>query len=69
MSSELIEDVEDEAGASVMLAMTVHKCAFLSINDTRDSVAFCLIPSPEGIRHAKAIENALAEWRRFVSEE
>ena len=78
MSSELIEDVDDDHGTCVLLTMNVYNHAFLNVcednenssNDLERGVgSFHLAPDTGGLALAEKIEAGLREWRRHVTED
>lgn len=78
MSSDLIEDIEDKKGASIMLAMKASGHAILTIMEENDIhyemggeklvADFRLPPTEDGIRLAEKIIAGLVEWQRVAKE-
>ena len=71
MSSDLLEDVEDANGTSVMLTMNASGHATLTLMEDDNAhhpqeVDFALPPTEEGIRLAEKIEQALRFWREHI---
>lgn len=73
MSAELIEDVKDDRGVSVGLAMSAKGFATLTLYGPEDHepdiemVSLRLPPNADGLRNAEAIEGALRAWREAVA--
>lgn len=63
MSTELIEDLEDDNEVSVGLEMNAWTHAWLCLGSDNDWVRFHLTPDAAGIAAAKRIEDALRIWR------
>lgn len=73
MSSDLLEDCQDESGCEVFLSMNSSGHAFLyviksSLSLEEYSATFVLTPDLNGIENAKKIENALKSWREHIEE-
>ena len=76
MSSDLIEDLEDDKETSVFLEMNVNGHAFLTITEKEDgyeccgppSAMFHFSPTPEGFAAAERIASALKGWVDHVKE-
>jgi hypothetical protein len=72
MSSDLLEDIKDEDGTSVLLEMDVCNFAFLSIIEVHKyeteakSAQFNLTPDNNGLDNAEKIAKALLAWRDHV---
>jgi len=65
MSSDYLQDVEDESGNTVMLDMNAHCHAWLTImplDEEKDSVSLHLSPDELGWRNAMQISEALKNW-------
>lgn len=68
MSSELLEDVEDEYGMACLLSMQASGHAQLTLMDADDETAmFHFTPDADGLKKAETIEKALAAWRAQVA--
>jgi hypothetical protein len=76
VSSELIEDVEDQRGVSVSLTIFWNGFAELTLHDVpSDSnssigpmISFNFTPDKKGFDTSKQIEDALRQWREHTSE-
>jgi hypothetical protein len=68
MSSELIEDIEDDRGTAVFLSMQKSGHAQLTLleADEDKAVAFELTPDLQGCARAEAIARALKAWREKI---
>jgi hypothetical protein len=74
MSSDLLEDLEDEKGVSISFAMAVSGVAYLNLTDKEDplgipgcSLNFRLAPNKQGLEAAETLEKALSAWREQVT--
>jgi hypothetical protein len=69
MSSELIEDVEDDRGTAIFMSMNVHCHAVLAVVEGPERWGeFRFAPDANGLALAEKVEAGLREWRRHVQE-